>query len=87
MKVEDIIVSKRYTHSYYPGCIWLGIGKRKLFTEDEWEEKHLVLIKTPDDSQCVIGAIVKEGDDAAEGHWDYFQDADSDSQLFIVQTK
>lgn len=84
MKVEDIIVGQRYYNSYCPGDIWLGIGMRKLFTENEFVEKHLVLIESISGPQY-IGRMMQEGENAREGTWDMFAPADSEDRFYIVQ--
>jgi hypothetical protein len=76
---QDIEVGHIYTHSDYPGRLWLGIGKREPFTfgiEASFSEKHLVLIaSTPDDLQS-IGLIFKTVDDvfgAWQSDWNQFR--------------
>ena len=70
---ENIIV-RHYTRPDYPGCVWLGCGKRKPFTQTEYTEKHLVLVTTKETGS--LGLIFKTKEDAFgcwEGDWDNFK--------------
>jgi hypothetical protein len=84
MKIEDIKVGKKY-HDALTGNTLLGIGMRKLFTEDEYREKHLVVIDS-DDPDC-IGKMIQEGEDAAEGYWDYIDEYDETGNIRILICK
>lgn len=70
MKIQDIEVGKRYRHLHQDGDVFLGVGRRKLFTDDEFVEKHLVLIEAKDNMG--IGLIAQEGKDARPNYWDFF---------------
>lgn len=76
MEPKDIIVGRKYKHGNNKRDIYLGIGKRTMWTESmdntgQMDEKHLIIIDSADKNQ--IGLIVKEGDDCIEGYWDEFQ--------------
>ena len=86
MTISDIIIGKRYVHSHCgPGCVWLGIGLRKLYTEDTALSKHLVCIVNTDADK--VGWMVQEGENAAPGWWDGFQDADGDALFLILSVR
>jgi hypothetical protein len=69
MKIEDIKVGKKY---YYckgnKKTILLGVGMRTLFTNDEFTQKHLVIIETQNSDS--IGQMIQEGDNCENGFWD-----------------
>lgn len=76
MKPEDIKIGVRYSNSDYLGYIWLGAGKRLPFSNTEYVEKILVLIKNPENPEK-IGAIFKTVDDeygAFQEDWDNFRE-------------
>ena len=86
MKPEDIVVGKKYTHSYHgPSEVWLGCGMRKLFTDSEYTEKRLVLIKS--DSPEHIGKMFQMPENAHDGMWDFFQEQGSGDTLWIMHMK
>lgn len=73
MKVEDIEVGARYKNYGLEG-IWLGCGKRVLFTglcgsPIEFESKDLVLIES---DKGFIGLKAQQGDDAWGDFWEDF---------------
>jgi hypothetical protein len=82
MEVSEIVVGKRYRYIYDMDHkrIMLGIGMRKLKTENEFIEKHLVLIESPDKE--FIGRMIQEGDNATPGYWDTI--VEEDCGLYIV---
>lgn len=73
MKIEDIIVGKKY-HDSLTGNILLGIGMRKLFTSDEYVSKHLVIIES--DDSMAVGKMIQEGENAADGYWNHVEEYD-----------
>lgn len=77
MQVSDIVVGKKYRdiRDINKEQIFLGIGMRKLYTENEFTEKHLVIIKSENDMHN--GRMVQEGENVVEGYWDYIVEADS----------
>ena len=85
MKVEDIEVGKtyRFIGDLNHDNIMLGIGMRKLWTTNEFTEKHLVFIKS--DDPTMIGRMVQEGENANEGLWDNI--VELDSGLYMLQVK
>jgi hypothetical protein len=62
MKIEDIEVGKRYGRLDYPGYVWLGIGKCKSFTRNEYIGKYMVIVECPEDEPH-LGLIFKNIDD------------------------
>jgi hypothetical protein len=75
---SDIKVGKHYRNKDFPNCIWLGVGKRKPFTEGnsiEFAEKHLVLVASPVPEH--LGLMFKSVDDdfgAWQSDWDLFEE-------------
>ena len=45
MKKKDIKVGQKYSHKYYPGVIYLGVGVINR-SEDSFSRKGLVIIST-----------------------------------------
>lgn len=86
MKPEDIIVGKRYVHAETIGDVWLGVGRRKLFTDNEIipETKTLVLIESNDPQY--IGRMAQQGEDVREGWWEMIQE-ESENNFFIMREK
>lgn len=83
MKPEEIVVGQRYTHPYYFGNVWLGCGTRKLFTENEYVERHLVLITSSAANQ--IGRVFQPPENAMEGAWENFRpEGEGDVYIFTV---
>lgn len=73
MTPNDIVVGEKYKYTKNNN-IYLGIGKRQMWTGDltnkaPFDEKHLVCIESDEDA---IGLIVKEGEDCLPGYWDGF---------------
>jgi len=58
---NEIEVGQKYTWGDEAGYVYLGVGKRKLFTSNEYHYKHLVCVES--------GLIMQEGDDAREDVW------------------
>ena len=85
MKVEDIEVGKtyRFIGDLNHDNIMLGIGMRKLYTTNEFTEKHLVYIKN--DDLTLIGRMIQEGDNAGENVWDRIVEEDSGTYMMISQ--
>lgn len=81
MKPSQIVVGKRYTNSYFgPSMVWLGCGRRKLFTTDQFVDKFLVCIEG---DAKYIGFIFQNPAEAHDGYWDAFQDADSQTWIMF----
>jgi len=82
MKVSEIVVGERYRHiSDFDGnTIFIGIGMRKLFTTNEYSEKHLVIIK--DDNSDNLYKMVQEGENSTEDFWNGI--VKEDSRSFIL---
>jgi hypothetical protein len=81
MKVEEIEVGKKYRFidDLNHDNIMLGIGMRKLYTNNEFTEKHLVYIKNNDPT--LIGRMIQEGDNAGENVWDRIVEEDSGTYI------
>jgi len=74
METSEIEVGAKYRNSLQnPKVIYLGIGRRKLFTSfpEEYSEKHLIILEVPHYGYQV-GQIVQEGENAEPGFWDGF---------------
>ena len=72
MNPKDIKIGSKYLHKDYPGCVWIGAGKRTPFT-NEYSDKILVLIQNLETEK--VGAIFKAVDDeygAYQEDWDRF---------------
>lgn len=83
MNINEIEVGKRYRFigDLDHKNILLGIGMRKLFTTDDYVQKHLVYIEN--NNPYMIGKIIQEGDNAAEGVWDSI--VAEDSGLYLME--
>lgn len=81
MNINEIEVGKRYRFigDLDHKNILLGIGMRKLFTTDDYVQKHLVYIEN--DNPYMIGKMIQEGENAAEGVWNSIVAEDSDIYL------
>lgn len=84
---EQIVVGKKYVNALMMGHVWLGVGRRRLFTHDEIipESKTLVLIKS--DNPQYIGRMIHHGEDALEGLWDHFQEQDGDTYYILTTNR
>lgn len=84
MNTNDIVVGKKY-HNQLTNNIYLGIGMRKLYTENEFVHKHLVTIESDDPD--AIGLMVQEGDNAQPEFWDFFEEYDPEnaSKIFFCK--
>lgn len=83
MKPKDIIVGQRYTNSFFsPHDVWLGCGRRKLYTDDVFTSKFLVLVES--DAPENIGKIFQSPRNAHNGFWEAFQKEDAESSMWIT---
>lgn len=82
METNEIKVGTRYRfiEDIEHANIMLGIGMRKLFTDDEYVSKHLVFIKNRDSG--MVGRMIQEGDNVHDGFWDGI--VEEDSGLYLM---
>jgi hypothetical protein len=82
MLISEIVVGKRYRFisDFEHTRIMLGVGMRKLWTDNEFTEKHLVFIKSNESTD--IGKMMQEGENVHEGIWDKIVEEDSDLYAF-----
>ena len=82
MKISDIIVGKKYRYVYDSNktYVMLGIGMRKIGTDNEYTEKHLVIVDSIDKE--AIGKMIQEGENASDSLWDTI--VEEDCGLFVL---
>lgn len=73
---KEIIVGANYYHVEYPNEVWIGAGKRTMWTGQHtnlapMDEKFLVLVET--DRKEFRGLVAKSGDDAMDGYFAGFR--------------
>lgn len=81
-KPEEIEVGTIYNHPLMMGYRLLGVGMRKLYTADVFENKHLVILDSPDGG---IGSMIQEGENCQEGIWEMgFRTEDDEDSFYVL---
>jgi len=88
MTTQDIEIGAIYHLNPCPiemfGVYFLGCGMRKLFTVDEFESKHLVVID-PKNLSKNTGLLLQEGANAGNGIWECLEKLEGETINSILK--
>jgi hypothetical protein len=80
---KDIKVGEIYNHPLMMGERFLGVGMRKLYTSDGFENKHLIIFSGDD-----IGRMIQEGENCDPEIWEMgFRTEDDEDSFYIMYSK